>query len=148
MAQATEETADEFDPASVDSPVVLFDGVCNLCHTGVQFVIEHDPDAVFKFASLQSDAGQALIDAYGPDEYDFDTFVLVEDGGHYEKSTAALRVARQLDFPWSLMGAFLVVPRVVRDAVYDFVARNRYHWFGKKDQCMVPDEDVSDRFLD
>ena len=136
--------------AEVDegTPVVLFDGVCNLCNGVVQFLIRHDPDAEFRFAALQSEAGQALLERFDLPTGEFDSFVLVEGGDYATKSTAALRIARRLGFPYSLLYPFVVLPTFLRDRVYDLVADNRYRIFGKKDQCMVPTPDRRARFLD
>ncbi len=129
--------------------MVLFDGICNLCSGFVRFIVERDPAAHFRFASLQSEAGRALMREHGLEigEVDPTSVVLVEDGRAYQRSTAALRIARRLRFPWPLFAAFVVVPRFVRDVVYDFVARHRYRWFGKKDVCMVPTPELRARFL-
>ena len=128
-------------------PILLFDGVCNFCNGIVRFIIERDPHARVTFAPLQSDAAATLL-AGLPDRANLpDSVVLVEDGQLYVRSTAALRVARYLRFPWSLAWIFMVVPRPVRDWVYEFIARHRYAWFGKRDTCMVPTPDVSKRFL-
>lgn len=131
-----------------EDPVVLFDGVCNLCSGSVRFLIDHDPGATLRFAPLQSEPAQDLLEAVGLHDYDFDTIVLVEGEEYYTKSDAALRIARHLDRPWSLLWAFRYVPRLVRDAVYDAVASSRYAVFGRKDQCMVPTPEVRDRFLE
>ncbi|WP_415380315.1 thiol-disulfide oxidoreductase DCC family protein [Halosimplex sp. TS25] len=131
-----------------DKPILLFDGVCNLCNGSIQFVIDHDPEGTFRFAPLQSEAAEALLADVGFDDYDFDTFVLVEGDDHYTKSEAALRVARRLEFPWSLAGAFRVVPRPLRDAVYDTVGSHRYAVFGKKAQCMIPTPEIRERFVE
>ena len=128
--------------------VILFDGVCNLCSGFVQFVIARDPGARFRFASLQSAAAARLLSNLPGGMSSHDSVVLVEDGQVSRRSTAALRVARALGFPWSLAYAFIIVPRPVRDWVYDFIARHRYQWFGKKDVCMVPTPDLRARFLD
>ena len=130
-----------------EDPVVLFDGVCNLCSGSVRFLIEHDSGATLRFAPLQSDVAGDLLDAVGLHDYDFDTIVLVEGEEYYTKSDAALRIARHLGRPWSLLWAFRYVPRLLRDAVYDIVASSRYAVFGRKEQCMVPTPEVRDRFL-
>jgi predicted DCC family thiol-disulfide oxidoreductase YuxK len=134
--------------AARDGPVILFDGVCNLCNGSVQFVVDHDPDGVFRFAPLQSESAQDLLAAVGFDDYDFGTFVLVDGDEYYTKSDAALRVARELERPWSWLWLFRFVPSVVRDGVYDLVARYRYRVFGRKDRCMVPTPELRDRFLE
>ena len=146
----TESDAD-IDPATVldeldDQPVLLFDGVCNLCNGTIQWLIPRDPDAVLAFAPLQSPVGTAVQERYGLDPGSLDSIILV-DGGLYTKSTAAIRVAELLGWPYTFARVGRLLPRGVRDRVYDFVADNRYDWFGRKDQCMIPDDDVSDRFL-
>jgi predicted DCC family thiol-disulfide oxidoreductase YuxK len=130
-----------------DRPIVLFDGVCNVCDRLARFVIAHDPHARLRLAALQSDAGRRLLRAHGLREDDLDTFVLIENGRALVRSTAALRLMTLLGPPWSLLAAFRIVPRPLRDRVYDRVARNRYRWWGKRETCMVPTPDVRSRFL-
>jgi predicted DCC family thiol-disulfide oxidoreductase YuxK len=132
---------------TLDHPVLLFDGVCNLCSGSVGWIIERDPDARFRFAPLQSDVARGLLAGYDVDPEDLDTVVLLEDGEAYTKSAAALRVARGLEGPASLLWHARFVPRVLRDAVYDLVASIRYDVFGRKDRCMVPSPDVQERFM-
>jgi predicted DCC family thiol-disulfide oxidoreductase YuxK len=128
-------------------PVVLFDGVCNLCNGSVRFIIERDPHKHFQFAPLQSEAATRLIRA-SPDSLALpDSIVLIDDGRLYVRSAAALRIARRLRFPWPALWLFMVVPRPIRDRVYDLIARHRYRWFGKSDTCMVPTQEIRDRFL-
>lgn len=142
---ATETTAlDESD----DHPIVLFDGVCNLCNGLVQFVIPRDPEGKIRFATLQSDLGRKVRAKAGLSTDNLDTFVLVDDGMAYTKSDAAIRVAEHLGGIYRLLSLGRLVPRRLRDRIYDFVAENRYDWFGRKDQCLIPDEDVSDRFVE
>lgn len=132
------------DPAK---SVLLFDGVCNLCNSSVNFILARDPKAKFRFASLQSDEGQALLQEFEDRPSDLSSVVLIEDGQLYARSDAALRVARQLSGGWPLLYAFIVLPRALRDAVYDWIARNRYRWFGKRDSCMMPSPELRSRFL-
>lgn len=129
------------------SPVILFDGVCNLCNGSVQFVIKHDQTALFKFASLQSDAGQQLLSRYQLSGADLSSFILIKDNKVYTRSTAALLVARQLTGVVKYLYIFSVIPTFIRDGVYNFIARNRYRWFGKQESCMVPTKDMLARFL-
>lgn len=131
-----------------EKPVVLFDGVCNLCTGAVQFIIERDPTGVFRFASLQSEAGQELLARFDLPTDDFDSFVLVEGNDYYTKSSAALRVAKRLGGAYALLYPFRFVPRVIRDGVYDLVADHRYQVFGRKEQCMMPTPELESRFLD
>jgi predicted DCC family thiol-disulfide oxidoreductase YuxK len=128
-------------------PVVLFDGVCNLCNGSVRFVIERDPHKHFQFAPLQSETATTLIGGTADPLAMPDSIVLVDDGRLYVRSTAALRIARRLRFPWPLLWVFMAVPRPLRDWVYDVIARHRYGWFGKRDACMVPTKEIRDRFL-
>jgi predicted DCC family thiol-disulfide oxidoreductase YuxK len=127
--------------------IILFDGVCNLCNGFVQFIIARDPAAHFRFAALSSDTARALLKESGVSEPIPDTVVLVEDGRVYFRSDAPLRVARRLTFPWPLAAVFLVVPRFLRDRIYDFVASHRYRWFGKQDTCLLPTPELQNRFL-
>ena len=129
-------------------PVILFDGVCNLCHGTIRFLVRHDDAGVFRFAPLESPVGRALLLERGLPTEDHDSFVLVEGDDTYRKSTAALRVARRLDLPWRLAWALRRVPLRLRDAVYDLIAEYRYDVFGKKDACEVPEPEVRARFAE
>ncbi len=131
-----------------DSKVVLFDGVCNLCNSSVQFVLKRDSKGVFKFASLQSEYGQDVLSKYGLPTDDYNSFVLVEGDRVFTRSTAALRVARHLDGLWKVLYGFIIIPASIRDAVYGVIARNRYRMFGKRDACMIPQPEWKSRFLD
>ncbi len=128
--------------------LVLFDGVCNLCNGFVQFVVAHDPDASFQFGALQSASARQVLDLHDTPVPLPDSIVLVEDGRVFTRSTAALRIARRLAFPWPLASALFLVPRPLRDWIYDLVARHRYRWFGKRDHCMVPAPALRSRFID
>lgn len=128
-------------------PIILFDGICNLCNGAVQYVIKHDSDAVFQFASLQSEAGQNLLQQFQLPKNNFNSFVLIEDGKAYIKSTAALKVAKQLKGGIKLLYGFIIVPSFIRNAVYNIIANNRYKWFGKKNECMIPTPSLQTRFL-
>lgn len=127
--------------------VILFDGVCNLCNSSVNFVIDRDIHHHFKFASLQSDYGREQIKRLGGNPAQLNSIVLIEEGHFYRKSTAALRVARKLSGGWPLLYAFIIVPSFLRDVVYDFIAKNRYRWFGKAEACRIPAPELSHRFL-
>ena len=130
-----------------DSPILLFDGVCNLCNGLVRFVLKHERGPTMRFASLQSDEGRAVLERFGHPPDALDTVVLVESGHAYTKSDAALRAARYLRAPWSWVRCLRVVPRPIRDWVYDRVAQNRYRWFGRRDACSVPTPETAARFL-
>jgi len=135
------------EPPGGDHPVLLFDGVCNLCNGVVQFIIPRDPEGRIHFAPLQSAAGKALLSGHGLPPSDLDSVVLVEDGEVYRKSEAVIRTAELLGWPYRAAAVGRAVPAWVRDRCYDIVANNRYDIFGRKDRCMLPDEDVQDRFL-
>ena len=130
-----------------NNPIILFDGVCNLCNTSVQYVIKHDPNAIFRFASLQGDTGQQLLKQYNLSTNDLNSFVLINESKSYTRSAAALHVAKRLTGFTKLLYGFIIVPPFIRNAVYDLIARNRYKWFGKKDSCMIPTAALRSRFL-
>ena len=132
----------------ISSPIILFDGVCNLCNGAVQFAIERDPTAIFRFASLQSDFGQSILAQNVVNTEGGGTIILLEDGKVYDRSTAALRAARQLSGWIKYLYVFIIVPKVIRDFVYKIVARNRYRWFGKQESCWLPTKELKARFLD
>lgn len=136
-------------PADDDGPVVFFDGACNLCDASVLFVIDRDPRAHFRFAPLQGPTARARLGDLAPAAGAApDSIVLVEGGRRYERSAAALRIARRLGPPWSLLWAGVLVPRPLRDALYRLVARHRYRWFGRAERCRVPSPELRARFLD
>jgi predicted DCC family thiol-disulfide oxidoreductase YuxK len=128
-------------------PILLFDGVCNLCHNTVQFIIAHDKVGKFRFASLQSDIGQQLLRRHEVKTEALQSAVLLLNGQHYVYSDAALEVARHLDGAWSWLYIFKIIPSFIRNAIYHIVARNRYRWFGQKEQCWIPTPDLKARFL-
>ena len=132
----------------LDQPVILFDGVCNLCNGFVRFVVRFDSRGRFAFAPLQSAVGEELLSRHGLESETFDSVVLVDGENHYEKSSAALRILGRLDGPWPLAFPFLYLPRFVRNAAYDLVAEHRYRVFGKKDECPIPDPEIRERFTD
>jgi len=134
--------------ANQDHPIILFDGVCNYCNGMVNFLIRHDRKKILRFAALQSKAGQELLQQYQLPTTAFDTFILIEQGKVYNRSTAGLRLYNKLPWYWQWTQVFWIIPRFLRDAVYNLIARNRYKWFGKKEECMVPTEDVKSRFLE
>jgi len=128
-------------------PIVLFDGVCNLCSGSVQFILKRDKKNVFQFASLQSNPGQELLKKFNLPADTFNSFVLVEGENIYTRSTAALRIARNLN-GWKWLYAFRIVPKFIRDAIYNLIAKNRYRWFGKKDECWIPTPELRAKFLE
>ena len=125
--------------------VILFDGVCNFCNSSINFVIRNDKKAYFQFAPLQGEIAQQLVgNKIIPTP---ESVILLEDGKIYEKSTAALRIAKKLDGLWPIVYVLSIIPKLIRDPIYDLIARNRYNWFGKKESCMNPGPDIRNRFL-
>lgn len=128
--------------------IVLFDGVCNLCNKSVTFIIEHDKNDKFRFASLQSEIGKKLTRERGIETSKVDSIVLIDPGNAYfVKSSAALEIAKELS-GYSWLRIFLYLPEWLRDFIYDIIAKNRYNWFGKKDNCMVPTNELRGKFLE
>jgi len=133
----------------MEGPIVLFDGVCNLCNGAVIWILKRDRKGQFRFASLQGKTGQEFLSQRGIDRTDFKTMILVEpELAYYTQSTAALKIAGKLGGVWSLFTVFIWIPSPLRDAVYNWISRNRYRWFGRKDECMLPRPEWKDRFLD
>ncbi|HXH19618.1 MAG TPA: thiol-disulfide oxidoreductase DCC family protein [Chitinophagales bacterium] len=132
----------------MDSAIILFDGVCKLCNASVRFIIKRDKKAYFRFASLQSAFAGDLFRKLNFDSNGVDSIVLYENGKVYVRSTAALKIAKHLSGWWFLIYGCIIFPRFLRDAAYDFIARNRYKWFGKKEFCMVPEPEIKGRFLE
>ncbi len=127
--------------------MVVFDGVCNLCNGAVDFIVRHDPDGVFQFASNQSEPGQRILAAAGVQTFDVDTIVLAADGKYFDRSAAILQIARRMGFPWRVVSAFVIIPPVIRDWAYKLLAQNRYRLFGKRDSCRIPTPNEQGRFL-
>jgi predicted DCC family thiol-disulfide oxidoreductase YuxK len=127
--------------------IILFDGVCNLCNGAIQFVIKRDTKNQFVFASLQSEEAKKILAGHNFRLHKMESFFLVENGNVYDRSTAALKVLRKLNGLCKLLYAFIIIPKFIRDAAYDFIARNRYRWFGRKDECMIPTKELRAKFL-
>ena len=132
--------------SSNTNPVILFDGVCNLCNSSVQFVIKHDPKRQFRFASIQGDYGQQVLKQFHLPPNALNSFILYKDQQIFTHSTGALMVAKQLSGAWPLLYAFIIVPAFIRNAVYQFIANNRYKWFGKKESCAIPSPELRSLF--
>ncbi|MGM7702899.1 thiol-disulfide oxidoreductase DCC family protein [Pseudalkalibacillus sp. Hm43] len=128
------------------SDILLFDGECNMCNGAVQFIIKRDPSGHYKFAPLQSEIGHCYVQKHNLPNT-LESFVLIRNGKAYQHSSAALRVCRRLKGPWKLATTLLIIPKPLRDAIYTFIARNRYKWFGKREECMIPTPDMKSRFL-
>lgn len=127
--------------------IILFDGVCNLCNGFVQFVIKRDPHARFKFAALQSDAAVELLLTHQIDPKELSSVIFIVNKTVYTQSDAALKIAQNLGSAWPLAASLLIIPKFIRNAVYRFIAKNRYRWFGKTDQCMMPNPRFENRFF-
>jgi predicted DCC family thiol-disulfide oxidoreductase YuxK len=127
--------------------IILFDGICNLCNSSVNFIIRNDKKEHFLFASLQSDAAKDILLQYQVKKIKFDSILLIENGKIFEKSKAAFQISRNLNGAYKLIYFFTIIPKFITDWVYDIIARNRYTWFGKKDSCMIPTEKLKSRFL-
>lgn len=127
--------------------IILFDGVCNLCNSSVDFIVRRDKRGIFKFASLQSELGQAILKENHLPADDFQSVLLVQNGKIYQKSMAALMIARQLSGLWFLMYGFVIIPAFLRNWIYNLIAQNRYKLFGKKESCRMPTLEERSRFL-
>ena len=127
--------------------IVLFDGVCNFCNSSVNFIIKHDKKDHFRFTPLQSEKGKMLLQAFNENGKGLDSLVLIENNKLYKRSTASLKITKQLRRPYSLLYLFIIIPSFLRDPIYNFIAKNRYKWFGKKDVCMIPTPAVKDKFI-
>lgn len=128
--------------------IILFDGVCNLCDSSVQFIIKHDKNDVFRFVTLQSDLGEKIIKHIGIDRNKTDSIILYEPGvAYFYKAEAALKIAKELNGIYSLLSLFSVFPNSISNYVYDYIAKNRYKWYGKKEQCMIPTPELKSKFL-
>jgi predicted DCC family thiol-disulfide oxidoreductase YuxK len=127
--------------------IILFDGVCNLCNASVNFIIDRDKNDEFVFGSLQSEEAQKLLERYEiPQDY-LDSIILIYDGRYFDRSTAALKIASRLSGLWPMLSIFYIVPKALRDWLYDIVADNRYRWFGKQDACRVPTAELKAKFI-
>ncbi|MCC7402261.1 MAG: thiol-disulfide oxidoreductase DCC family protein [Chitinophagaceae bacterium] len=131
-----------------ENPVILFDGICNLCNRSVLFIIKRDRKKKFLFASIQGEKGKDLFSKLNLPLNDINSFVLIDKGKAYTRSSGALRVLKELGGKWRLWYACIIVPKFIRDGVYKWIAKNRYKWFGKKETCMTPAADLKERFLD
>ena len=128
--------------------IVLFDGVCNLCNSAVQYIIARDKKDVFRFVALQSELGQEICNYIGIDTKKVDSIILYEPGtAYYLKSEAALQIASEFNSWYSLLLVFKIFPKTLRDTFYDYIAKNRYKWYGKKENCMVPTPELKAKFL-
>lgn len=128
--------------------IILFDGVCNLCNSSINYVIDHDKNDTFRFVALQSDLGELIQEYIGIENKSLDTIILyVPDEAYYIKSTAAIKVMREFLGFWKLTQIFLILPSPIRDLVYNYIAKNRYRWYGKKESCRIPTPELKAKFL-
>ena len=131
-----------------DKKIILFDGICNLCNGAIQFVIKRDTKDTFRYATIQSNIGQKLLTERNIDSAKIDSIILIEPSvAYYIKSDAALKIGRSFGGGYALLSIFSWIPRVLRDGVYDLIAKNRYRWFGKKATCMIPTPELQSKFL-
>ena len=137
---------DQHEWAKLDR-VIVFDGVCNWCNASVNFTMDHDLQRKFKFGTLQSEAGQRVLEELNLPIKDFNTFLLIEKGRVFAKSTAGLKVVRHLSGLWPILYGCIIIPRPIRDAVYNLIARHRYQWMGKTEVCRVPTNAERERFV-
>ena len=131
----------------MENPLILFDGVCNLCNSSVQFIIKNDPAGYFKFAPLQSEISQNILKRYNMKTDDYDTFILYENNRIYTQSTGVLHVIKHFKNYYRFFYFFIIIPSFIRDYLYNFVARNRYRFFGRKEVCMIPTPELKARFI-
>lgn len=129
--------------------IILFDGVCNLCDSAVQFIIKHDKNDVFRFISLQSELGQEITAYLGIDSRNLDSIILYQPGyAYYHKSQAVFEIAKELGGIYSLISVFSFLPISITDYMYDYIAKNRYKWYGKKESCLIPTKELQSKFLE
>lgn len=127
--------------------VILFDGVCNFCNSSVNFIIRHDKKDYFRFTPLQSEIGMKISEKYNLDSGNLKSVILVDKGKIYTKTTAALRIAKQLSGAWPVLYVFIIIPAPIRDVVYNIIAKYRYKWWGERDACMIPTPEIRKKFL-
>jgi len=129
--------------------IILFDGVCNLCSNAVQFIIKRDTNDSYRFAALQSEIGQKMVAERHIDAAQLDSIILIEPGvAYYTQSTAALKIGRSFGGFWSVLAIFEWIPEKIRNRIYDYIAKNRYSWYGKKEACMIPTPELKSKFLE
>lgn len=138
----------EISELPINKKIILFDGVCNLCEASVQFVIQHDKKDIFRFVALQSELGQKIIHHIGIQNQNIDSVILYKPGvAYYYKSSAALQIAKNLGGFFHFGTFFKIIPTGLRNVLYDYIAKNRYQWYGKKESCMIPTAELKAKFL-
>jgi predicted DCC family thiol-disulfide oxidoreductase YuxK len=141
------EAASETEGDRVQTPLILFDGVCNLCNGWVRFIIRRDPNRIFRFAAQQTPTGQAIVQDYMGNASALPSVILIDANAIYAESDAILQIFGRLAPPWSWIAFLRIIPRRARDACYHFVGRHRYRWFGRTEVCPVPSPDIRSRFI-
>ena len=131
----------------VSDNIVIFDGVCNLCNLAVRFIIKHDSRDIFRFTSAQSEIGEEILSRFGINTPEPESVFILQKDTLVKKSSAALAITAELDGFWKYLAILRFIPRPIRDFVYDWIARNRYRWFGKREECMLPSNETENRFL-
>lgn len=131
-----------------ENQVILFDGVCNFCNYWVNFAIKKDKKKILRFAPLQGETAKRLIADYKINHTNLSSVIFIDKGKAYTQSSAALRICKHLESGWKLFYGLIIIPKFIRDAIYNIIARNRYKWFGKKDTCMIPTPELKERFFD
>ena len=130
-----------------EQPIILFDGVCNFCNSAVNFTLKRNKKANIMFAPMQSGAGAKILQQYNLDQNDMKSFIFIDNGVVYKQSTGALRVCKYLSGLWPICYGLIIIPKFIRDGIYNWIAKNRYKWFGQKQACMIPTPEVKARFL-
>lgn len=129
-------------------PVILFDGVCNLCNSSVNFIIDRDDKDIFRFAAIQSHSGKKILKQFGLNPDNLYSIILIENDRYHDRSNAALRIAKRLKGLWKFSYVFIIVPSFIRNILYGYIAKNRYRWFGKRESCRIPTKELRDKFLE
>lgn len=128
-------------------PIILFDGICNLCNSAVNFIIKRNKKSRIQFAALQTNSGKQLLEQFNLPTQSINSLILIEKGMVYTQSTAVLKICKHLNGLWPVLYVLIIVPKFIRNGIYQLIATNRYQWFGKQEKCMVPSPELSDRFL-
>ena len=128
-------------------PIILFDGICNLCNSTINFIIEHDKKKIFLFSTLQSEFGNQIVNQFFLSQEKYNTVILLFESSVYLRSEAFLKIIKILGFPWLLLAILRIIPTKLLDSIYLFISVKRYSWFGKRDNCMIPDDSIKSRFL-
>ncbi len=132
----------------MNNSIILFDGVCNLCNASINFIIKRDKKRIFRYTPLQSNEGKKLLDKYSLISNELNTVILIEENTVYTKSTAFIEITKSLSGAWKIARILKIIPKNIRDFLYDIIAGKRYKWFGKRNECIIPNENYKDLFLE